>query len=256
MFKHPENRVEVDHAVPSRRTTPCRYGARCTRDNCWFGHDSLGAPGASVCGSAPRVVAPRACAMPAAVSPWQAVVSTVSPTPDGRSGPAEASAIAPGALSGSAAAAGEACGSIEAGAGGASGSSSRLNGNAFAALASDSEDEFEDDSSMWQTTSLRASCGPPRVSHPRGGQGPKRRMQSGRLPSGKSAEWGSGGNCSKWEPVPAVQVPVQLKSPAARASVLEFLTVDEWRQAQQAARHLSGFACAPWLRHVEHGAMD
>jgi hypothetical protein len=49
---------------------------------------------------------------------------------------------------------------------------------------------------------------------------------------------------------------VQLKSPAARASVLEFLTVDEWRQAQQAARHLSGFACAPWLRHVEHGAMD
>ena len=108
MFKHPENRVEVDHAVPSRRTTPCRYGARCTRDDCWFGHDSLGAPGASVCGSAPRVVAPRACAMPAAVSPWQAVVSTVSPTPDGRSGPAEASAIAPGALSGSAAAAGEA----------------------------------------------------------------------------------------------------------------------------------------------------
>ena len=204
MFKHPENRVEVDHAVPSRRTTPCRYGARCTKDDCWFGHDSLGAPGASVCGSAPRVVAPRACAMPAAVSPWQAVVSTVSPTPDGRSGPAEASAIAPGALSGSAAAAGEACGSIEAGAGGASGSSSRLNGNAFAALASDSEDEFEDASSMWQTTSLRASCGPPRVSHPRGGQGPKRRMQSGRLPSGKSAEWGSGGSCSKWEPVPAV----------------------------------------------------
>ena len=54
-----------------------------------------------------------------------------------------ASTSAPGALSGGTAFVGETRGSICAGTGGASDSSSRLKNNAFAALASDSEDEEE-----------------------------------------------------------------------------------------------------------------
>ena len=99
----------------------------------------------TLCGSAPRVAAPRACTKLAAAPPWLAVAGTLWPTPADRSAPAEASTSAPGTWSGGTAAAGEACGSIWAGPCGASGSSSRLKGNAFAALAYDSEGEEEDE---------------------------------------------------------------------------------------------------------------
>ena len=102
---------------------------------------------------------PRACTVQAAAPPWQVAAGTWwPPSGDGSTGwqsPGQAappprqdvgsaaSTSAPGALSGGTAVVGEARGSICAGTGGASGSSSRLKNNAFAALASDSEDEEE-----------------------------------------------------------------------------------------------------------------
>ena len=104
-------------------------------------------------------VYPRACTVQAAAPPWQVAAGTWwPPSGDGSTGwqsPGQAappprqdvgsaaSTSAPGALSGGMAVVGEARGSICAGTGGASGSSSRLKNNAFAALASDSEDEEE-----------------------------------------------------------------------------------------------------------------
>ena len=206
-----------------------------------FGHDFLGAPGASVCGSAPRVVAPRACAMPAAVSPWQAVVSIVSPTPDGRSGPAEASAIAPGALSGSAAAAGEAGGSVGADIGGASGSGSRLKGNAFAALASDSEGEEEDECEPVPAVELpvQVQSSAAQATH---------RECLEPASAGKLLGPSSNPPCELMECFEPVGLGKGGLFEAAHLGgfrgLLDFLTAAEWRQAQQAARHLSGFADA------------